>query len=119
EQLGWLAKRFRERDLFENAPELAGSRIAQSMSASAEATFEIWREHRPGRYEGSLLVVRAAVRTERASVIDDDPMLGWAAWVDGPITVRNLPADHLSMLRPAHSTRLAATLAEFLDTPAQ
>ncbi|MEB2320804.1 MAG: amino acid adenylation domain-containing protein, partial [Pseudomonadota bacterium] len=116
-QFGWFARRFRERDLFEHLPELADSRVAQSMSASAEAMFEIWREHQPTRYEGSLLVVRAALRTERASVIDDDPRLGWAAWVDGPITVRNVPADHLSMLRPAHSDALAATLADFLDNP--
>src|SRR5690606_19076453 len=89
EQFGWLARRFRERDLFENVRELADRRIAQAMSASAEAMFGIWREHRPGRYEGSLLVIRAAVRAERASVIDNDATLGWAAWVDGPIMVRN------------------------------
>jgi len=31
----------------------------------------------------------------------------------------NLPSDHLSMLRPAHSADLAAILAEFLDAPAE
>ncbi len=118
EQFGWLAQRFRGRDLFEHVPELADSQVAQSMSASAEAMFGIWRDHHPGRYEGTLLVVRAAIRSERASVVDDDPRLGWGAWVDGPVTVRHLAADHLSMLRPAHSRALAATLAEFLDGPA-
>src|SRR5690606_35174036 len=87
----------------------------RSMSASAEAMFGIWRDHRPGRYEGPLLVIRAGIRSERASVVDDDPRLGWGTWVDGPVTVRNLPCDHLSMLRPAHSKALAMTLAEFLD----
>ncbi len=117
EQFGWLAKGFRKRDLFEYAPELAESRIARSMKDSAEAMFQIWRQHHPGRYEGSLLVVRAAIRSERASVIDDDPMLGWATWVDGPVTVRDLRADHLSMLRPVHAAALAETLAEFLEAP--
>ncbi len=117
DHLRWLiASRLRKRDLFENARELADSDIAQAMNATAEAMFELWESHDPGTYDGDLLVIRAR-RPLRASVIDDDPRLGWGHVVRGDIQVRQQGADHMAMLRPAHVRELADILLEFLGTP--
>ena len=113
-RLDWVAWLMRERDLFEHAGELARTSVAQSMKASAEAFYTMWRAHAPGRYGGPMLVVRAGIRPQRPGVVDDDPRLGWSTLVDGPIEFRDLDADHLSMLEPAHAPQLAAILSEYL-----
>ncbi|MCO5121671.1 MAG: thioesterase domain-containing protein, partial [Burkholderiaceae bacterium] len=117
DRLRWLASRFRQRDLFENARELAETDVAQAMSATAEAMLALWEAHEdPGSYDGDLLVIRAR-RPFRPSVIDDDPQLGWSSLVSGTISVRDHDADHMSMLRPEHVRDLADILLEFLGTP--
>jgi amino acid adenylation domain-containing protein len=117
DRLRWLASRFRQRDLFENARELAETDVAQAMSATAEAMLALWEAHEdPGSYDGDLLVIRAR-RPFRPSVIDDDPQLGWSSLVSGTIQVRDQDANHMDMLRPEHVRDLADILLDFLGTP--
>jgi thioesterase domain-containing protein len=66
------------------------------------------RRHRPGRYGGRVVVVRA----------DDDPVsrdaLGWDRFVTGELEVVAIPGNHMSVLRAPHVRDLAATLDRVL-----
>ncbi|MFA7504732.1 MAG: amino acid adenylation domain-containing protein [Burkholderiaceae bacterium] len=117
DQIAWFRAGRAERNLFENAPELADMAIARSMNESANALMDIWDRHDPGRYEGTMLIVRAAIREELAGVVDDDPQLGWGDLVGGPIRVCDLHSSHNDMLAEEHSVALAAILSEYLPVP--
>src|SRR5690606_12977351 len=115
DRIAWMRSLGAERNLFENSPELADMAIARAMNESANAMMAIWERHEPDRYDGPMLVVRAAIREDLAGVIDNDPQLGWSSLVDGPIRVRDLESAHNDMLAAEHADALAGILLEYLQ----
>ncbi len=54
-----------------------------------------------------------ALVSEQFAVMRDTDDLGWKTYFDQPITVSEVPGDHLTMMRSPNVTVLAATLAGF------
>jgi amino acid adenylation domain-containing protein len=118
ERLAWYAAQRRgERErLFDD--EVGDSAVARAMQASADAMLEVWHAFEPGRHAGRMLVIRAARRPLRPSVVDDDPALGWGRLVDGGLDLRVLDCAHRQMLDAAQAPALARILEDFLAAPA-
>jgi thioesterase domain-containing protein len=70
------------------------------------------RRHRPGRYGGRVVVVRA--EDDRRSL----GALGWDRYVDGDLEVVAVAGDHMSVLRAPHVDGLAAVLDAVLASVA-
>jgi thioesterase domain-containing protein len=68
--------------------------------------------YRPPRpFSGAALLVRVGEPSP------DDPRprdFGWSRWIRGPITVVDVPGDHLSLLRPPAVTTAAAHIGSLL-----
>jgi thioesterase domain-containing protein len=70
------------------------------------------RAYHPKRtFAGPTIVIRSEVPP--AGVTLDD--LGWSKYVTGPVTVVDVPGDHLSMIRPPHVATLASRLAPAIE----
>jgi thioesterase domain-containing protein len=64
--------------------------------------------HRPGRFSGRTLIVRAAVQIPAVrALLAHDPTGGWGELVRAP-ALHTLPGDHFSLLQPPHVTAVAA-----------
>ena len=64
----------------------------------------------PRAYAGTLKIVRAAVRTPRLGVVDNDPLLGWQRLVGNRIHLAHMHCTHQEMLEPEHLPALAELL---------
>ena len=90
------------------------------MAAVFKANFRSMGGYRPGPIPGDL----ALIRTEGgfpAEFLDyesgealADPALGWTGLVQGDITVRTMPGDHLAMLGPTSLPIMAGLLVELV-----
>ena len=101
--------------LFADDGSIAQSAVAQAMQQTADAITAAWKQYTPQSYPGRLLLITASIRQLRASVIDDDPELGWRGLIGGRIDVRRLECEHPRMMDPAHASALAGILSEFLQ----
>jgi thioesterase domain-containing protein len=71
--------------------------------------------HRPGRFGGRTLVVRAAQQPDVARArLAVDPSGGWAGFLVRAPELHRLDGDHFSLLRPPHVTALAQLLTQTL-----
>jgi thioesterase domain-containing protein/acyl carrier protein len=71
------------------------------------------RAYRPkGTFDGPAIVVRGDVPPGGHQGLDD---LGWSNFVTGPITVIDVPGDHLSMIRHPHVVTLGSRLAHAIE----
>src|SRR5262249_11093443 len=58
-------------------------------------------EYRPsGSFRGPAVVVRTAESNDLYGAAADMPDLGWSQWIEGRISVVELPGAHLDLLRP-------------------
>jgi amino acid adenylation domain-containing protein len=65
-------------------------------------------------YPGPIALLRARVHPDWPATRFEDPQLGWAGFVTGPIDVREIPGAHLDVLGEHHTEPLAATLSAAL-----
>jgi acyl-coenzyme A synthetase/AMP-(fatty) acid ligase/thioesterase domain-containing protein/acyl carrier protein len=71
------------------------------------------RVYRPqATFSGPAVVVRSEVPPGRARTLDD---LGWSTAVRGPISIVDVPGDHLSMVRHPNVATLGSRLAGALE----
>jgi amino acid adenylation domain-containing protein len=85
-----------------NASERDARRIFQVFSANAQALFD----YRPGAYNGELLLLLAQ---NQAGAARHSPQREWARSCSH-LTVRQLPGDHFSLLKPPRVKALADAL---------
>jgi hypothetical protein len=96
--------------IFNDPPFLA---FSQQAACQPPASFEdscssqAVLRHRPGVPGVDITVVAS---TELVAGLSADPTLWWGALTSGRVTVRQVPDDHLSMLRPPNVALVAEEL---------
>ncbi len=68
--------------------------------------------YRPQPYTGDLILFRASDDPTAAWA---DPYLGWRSYVQGTVTLCNVPGDHYTMLQAPHVTCIASRLQEYME----
>ena len=88
------------------------------MAAVFKANFRAIGTARPGPIPGDLAVIRTEggfppefLQFETGEALND-PALGWSDLVQGRISTRIVPGDHLAMLTPANLPALAASVVD-------
>ncbi len=76
---------------------------------TCKANFRALAAYAPARGEADVLLLRAAVRP-----VDGDPVAEWQRYTSGRVVVREVPGDHVTMMRSPHVSRLALLMAEAL-----
>ncbi|MCY1015594.1 non-ribosomal peptide synthase/polyketide synthase [Pyxidicoccus sp. MSG2] len=66
-----------------------------------------------GAYKGPALLLRAATPPSGVPRTQD---LGWSAWLDGTLTVYDVPGDHYTLLSAPNAPRVAERLVNHLDS---
>lgn len=64
------------------------------------------------KFDGRLLLFKAAEGFQWAATVFDDPLLGWGQWVTGGIETESLPGAHLEIFRDQNIERVAARIRE-------
>jgi thioesterase domain-containing protein/acyl carrier protein len=72
-----------------------------------------FRRYRPGRYDGTITLLRAVEPLASWQFFQPQPFNGWDAVCDR-VVVRDVPGDHLSMFKEPHLRQTAAVLNECL-----
>ncbi|MBX3469621.1 MAG: amino acid adenylation domain-containing protein [Planctomycetes bacterium] len=91
----------------QEAPAAADGTVAARIAAVRDAQFRALERHRatPG-LDAPLLVLRAAHAPpdpHRGHLVpDDDPLLGWGAYADGPARFATVPGAHLELFAPGN-----------------
>jgi thioesterase domain-containing protein len=72
--------------------------------------------YRPGRrkFDGRVLLFKAAMPAAWTKVVHDDPLLGWDRWATGPVESHLVPGGHLEVFSPGNLAPLAEKLRERL-----
>jgi acyl transferase domain-containing protein/thioesterase domain-containing protein len=75
----------------------------------------------PRMYSGPMTVIRASETQQetkqQTDLVFDDPTFGWQAFCGQPVTVRQVPGDHMFMMLEPHVQSLATMLQECIDNP--
>jgi thioesterase domain-containing protein/acyl carrier protein len=73
-------------------------------------------QYRPGRrkFDGRVVLFKAASPAAWTKAVHDDPLLGWDRWATGPVETHLVPGGHLDVFSPANLAPLAVTLRERL-----
>jgi thioesterase domain-containing protein len=72
--------------------------------------------YRPSRkFDGPVLLFKAATTAAWTRVVYDDPLLGWERWATGPVEVHPVPGGHLDVFSLGNLAPLAAALRERLE----
>jgi thioesterase domain-containing protein len=68
--------------------------------------------YRPGRrkFDGRVILFKAAEAAAWTKSVHDDPVLGWERWTTGPVETHLVPGGHLDVFSPGNLAPLAATL---------
>jgi thioesterase domain-containing protein/acyl carrier protein len=97
----------------ENVAEKA-MRAARAIEAHSQVLYDAWLAYVPRPYAGTLSIVRAAVRSVRLGVVDDDPHLGWGKLVGNRMQLAHMQCGHMEMLEPQNLPTLARLLCGWL-----
>ena len=90
--------------------------IEDQVLASRYAVAWAWLRYRPGLYPGSMLLVRAAARSEPLKNVNgNDPELGWGALVGGRLCLESMNCNHQELIDPEHAGELASILHKHLE----
>ncbi|MEO1625385.1 MAG: amino acid adenylation domain-containing protein [Bacteroidota bacterium] len=82
-----------------------GARVDQKNKLAFE-------RYRITAYDGDLHLFRAV---ERRFYVDDFEYLGWHPFIEGEISIHEVPGDHLHLFNPPHGETFAKTLQQTLD----
>lgn len=89
-----------------------GGYLPETIVSVQTANSRAYQSYHPEPYAGRTVMFRAL----EWNVFDHhDPELWWGGLADGGMEIRDVPGDHLSMLRPPHVDALAASVRAVLD----
>ncbi len=87
-----------------------GHSIARALLAVYRANLEAMRTYQPQPYQGDVVLFRAL----ETDAENDDPTLGWNAWIQGQLQVFPVPGNHRTLLLEPNVTAITDQLSACL-----
>lgn len=84
----------------------------QQVRTALQAAVSNYQPHR--RFEGNVLLFRAAEREAWTRAVYDDPEMGWGQMATGQVEIHEVPGKHLELFRESNLHLLAEKLQERL-----
>lgn len=114
DQMVYLGDRLKGIDIL--PPEAGRGQVLGLVQVFKASTRNCMRYRPQGHYHGNLALLRAAeIHVEdtgvRINLVADDDTWGWNQLVSGPVDVRIVPGDHITMMAEPHVKKLAVELS--------